>query len=272
MCACVEQSKGLHFCSGFGLSKEHIFSRWTYALVPAAPNSTHSRGRAVSSRTNRHLFDKVDVEDYQGNLNTIRFRVVCKTCNNGWMSRLDNAVKPILTPLILCGPALLDTRAQHLISTWASMKVMVAEHSRPEDVASNREERSGLMDEPRATRTMARMDHEALLLQHRLPQELLHARIRRRRRRHLRARWPATQEYAVSHDACRALAHPRVWHTHWPDLLFSGHFRRKSDDPYPSLRPRRHLATRESVDQAEINKVAHAFNRYSNTMPWRPRP
>lgn len=93
--------KGCIFCSGFGLSKEHIFSRWTYALVPAAPNSTHSRGHAVSSRTNRHLFDKVDVEDYQGNLNTIRFRVVCKTCNNGWMSRLDNAVKPILTPLIL---------------------------------------------------------------------------------------------------------------------------------------------------------------------------
>ena len=134
------------FCTGFGLSKEHIWSKWTYALVPNKPTDTHDRGHFVTSGSDPRTFEKRDVKSYQGNVNTIRLRVVCKTCNNGWMSRLDKAVKPILSPLILCEPIQLDERSQALLSTWIAMKGMVAEHARPEDAASVQEERSLLMD------------------------------------------------------------------------------------------------------------------------------
>jgi hypothetical protein len=140
------------FCTGFGLSKEHIWSRWTYALVPNKPSDTHARGHFVSSPGDPRSYEKRDIKNYQGNVNTIRLRVVCKTCNNGWMSRLDKAVKPILSPLILCDPVTLDERSQTLLSTWIAMKGMVAEQSRPEDAASVQDERALLMAEQRPPR------------------------------------------------------------------------------------------------------------------------
>ena len=37
----------------------------------------------------------------QGGAITKKLRVVCETCNNEWMSEIEDRVKPILAPLIL---------------------------------------------------------------------------------------------------------------------------------------------------------------------------
>jgi hypothetical protein len=137
--------KSCIFCGGFGLSKEHLFSKWTYALVPNAPTDSHARGHFSTSRDSPRVIAKREVRSYQGNVNTIRLRVVCKACNNGWMSRQDNEIKPILSPLILCQPVVVDEAAQLKLATWIAMKALVAEQSRPEDVASIQPERSALM-------------------------------------------------------------------------------------------------------------------------------
>ena len=137
------------FCGGFGLSKEHVWSKWTYALVPNKPTDTHRRGHYVSSRANPRIIERREIKAYQGNVNTIRLRVVCKGCNNGWMSRLDSAVKPILSPLILGVSTMLNERSQLILSTWIAMKAMVSEHSRTEDVASDQGERTYLMSDLR---------------------------------------------------------------------------------------------------------------------------
>jgi hypothetical protein len=133
------------FCGEFGLSKEHIFSKWTYALVPNSPTDTHARGHFTSSRGSPGVIENREIKHYQGNVNTIRLRVVCKTCNNGWMSRQDNEIKSTLSALILCKAVSLNEAEQLKLATWITMKAMVAEQSRPDDAASIQGERSLLM-------------------------------------------------------------------------------------------------------------------------------
>lgn len=47
-------------------------------------------------------------------------RDICTTCNNGWMSQLEEQVKPILTPMLRDQPRTLTAPEQHLLATWAT--------------------------------------------------------------------------------------------------------------------------------------------------------
>ncbi len=65
-----------------------------------------------------------------GDPHSRRIRCVCRACNTGWMSRLQEAAKPFLVPLLLGHATSLHRRAQKVIATWVAMKVMVDEHVR----------------------------------------------------------------------------------------------------------------------------------------------
>lgn len=45
---------------------------------------------------------------------------VCKTCNNGWMSSLENAASPIVTSMIWGTPTTIDGGAQTTVAVWAA--------------------------------------------------------------------------------------------------------------------------------------------------------
>ncbi len=61
--------------------------------------------------------------------NTERVRGICADCNNGWMSRLESAAKPILTPMILGEPVTLSTADQQVVAAWATKTALVLEYS-----------------------------------------------------------------------------------------------------------------------------------------------
>jgi hypothetical protein len=75
-------------------------------------------------------------ENTQGALHTIRFRVVCSTCNSGWMSGLEKAAQPYLTPLVKGEQVTLGREALDLVSRWIALKVMVAEHNDPDSAVT----------------------------------------------------------------------------------------------------------------------------------------
>jgi hypothetical protein len=52
-----------------------------------------------------------------------------------WMSRIENAAKPILLPMILGQEVQLDPQAQHIVSTWAALKAMTFEFTSSPDRA-----------------------------------------------------------------------------------------------------------------------------------------
>jgi hypothetical protein len=103
-------------------SDEHIWPRWMHGLLPEKPGA-------------QRLFDAAElVEDHAyGRVLHKHFkpRVVCRPCNNEWMSGWETTTKPILRALMLGETQHLDRRSQTILATWACMKNMVAEFSDP---------------------------------------------------------------------------------------------------------------------------------------------
>lgn len=133
------------FCERGGLSKEHVWSEWTYELVPRLPKGAHVR--RVSHSTPHSHFKKVEsAKRYEGSVNTVKLRVVCKHCNTGWMSRLDEKAKCILPPFILGTHGVINKSASDTIAAWIAMKLMVTEFARPLEVATPLHDRRYLMD------------------------------------------------------------------------------------------------------------------------------
>ena len=66
---------------------------------------------------------------------------VCIDCNNGWMSRLQQAAKPVLLPLIQGDPTRLSRQNQRLVARWATMSVMTSDFIDPNKQAVPIEDR-----------------------------------------------------------------------------------------------------------------------------------
>lgn len=65
----------------------------------------------------------------QGDVITKKIRVVCKKCNSGWMSRIEEAVKPILLKLINGTANIITPLEQKNVHNWIMMKAIISEHS-----------------------------------------------------------------------------------------------------------------------------------------------
>jgi hypothetical protein len=57
------------------------------------------------------------------------------------MSVLENAVKPILTPLIATQPHTLTVEAMRVLGQWIALKIMVGERNHPEEAVTPLEDR-----------------------------------------------------------------------------------------------------------------------------------
>lgn len=96
-------------------------------ILPALPDVHHNRvtltfhpkeGTRKKGRTNS-----------QGDIYNIKVRAVCQPCNSGWMNRLEDKARPILTELIQGNPVALDHNQTGLLASWVAMKCMILEHS-----------------------------------------------------------------------------------------------------------------------------------------------
>lgn len=99
-------------------AREDIVSKWVseeiggvgpfdtdhIGIVPGAPQS------ARRSRS--------------GSLASLKLHDVCASCNSGWMSRLEDNVKPVLIPMIQGRPTTLSVAQQRLIAAWAQLKAL----------------------------------------------------------------------------------------------------------------------------------------------------
>lgn len=104
------------FCGQPANSREDAWPRWIvdrfYAEEPVAV-SAERRGEVLSPWRVRKPELKV--------------RHVCRDCNNGWMSKLEETVKPILDPLLAGHRRGFDEGAQMTLAVWAVKTAMVLE-------------------------------------------------------------------------------------------------------------------------------------------------
>ena len=63
---------------------------------------------------------------------------VCKTCNSGWIQRLEVNVSPFLKPMILGEPTPLPSARRKLLARWAAKTAVVMEGTFPEAVRTPR--------------------------------------------------------------------------------------------------------------------------------------
>jgi hypothetical protein len=104
------------FCgSTSGLTREHLWPRWVRGLVGEAPGMTvWASGEHVERA--RQLPPA-----------TVTVRKVCRTCNEGWLHDLEEAARPIMTPLIEGDAASLSVEDQRVIAYWATKTVCVGD-------------------------------------------------------------------------------------------------------------------------------------------------
>jgi hypothetical protein len=106
------------FCGAFDrqLTNEHVWPTWLRDFLP--PILGRSYGERWNSATGR--------QRWQQALLASTVRVFCNGCNNGWMSQLEDAAKPVVGPMVIGQAVELDATAQEIVANWIACKSLVA--------------------------------------------------------------------------------------------------------------------------------------------------
>lgn len=117
------------FCDNNANSREHFWPGWMHEFLPNLPDPRHDR-KFYTYHPRTGLREEGGVKGRQGVLHTIAIQAVCAPCNNGWMETLETEVRPFLTPIIQRMPVALDFEQMSVITRWATLKCLVAEHAK----------------------------------------------------------------------------------------------------------------------------------------------
>lgn len=105
------------FCGAPADSREHILPRWLQEVLPSDDPVVHFR-EIRHRETERIEWERKPFRE--------KTRFLCEACNGGWMSRLEDASKPLLAPaLARTGPLRLAPASQATAATWAIKTVLV---------------------------------------------------------------------------------------------------------------------------------------------------
>lgn len=126
------------FCGGKPISKEHLFSDWISALVPRTAER-HTQFIATIQEIGSKPLEAVPTKR-EGDILSRRLKVVCRKCNNEWMSGIDDRARPLLGRLILGHTHCVSQKEQGAILDWIVLKTIVGEHDDPRTAAISKEE------------------------------------------------------------------------------------------------------------------------------------
>lgn len=98
------------------MTAEHIWPQWLEDVIPRyyARTDHHVTAWNMAPRTQRATKNRAIATTKR----------VCGPCNSGWMSQLEQAVKPLIVGPIAGRPATFDAAAQTTIATWAIKTAM----------------------------------------------------------------------------------------------------------------------------------------------------
>jgi hypothetical protein len=103
------------------ISAEHIWPVWSHGLFGELPDSYH---RVTTHLTGGRNVGEATKWERAGKAFTRTIRVACVDCNSGWMSNLENRVKPFLGPMMKGQWIALNADARSVVAKWIAMKVI----------------------------------------------------------------------------------------------------------------------------------------------------
>lgn len=115
------------FCNGKNISGEHVWPDWIGQYVSASQGAKYGE-YGYSFRHTGEMAGLVRERYYNGPSSTKKLRVVCETCNNQWMSRIETGAKPFLGPMMFGSGLALSNENRLMLARWVALKTMVIEH------------------------------------------------------------------------------------------------------------------------------------------------
>lgn len=96
-------------------------------MAPLLPTGTQLGEKVISNHPIHG--ESIDREvSRPAEMTTRKMRVVCATCNSGWLNRLEAAARPHLTKMVQGKRFMLSPDDQLAVARWCAAKVMMAEH------------------------------------------------------------------------------------------------------------------------------------------------
>ena len=112
------------FCDETKLTREHLWPNWIVRLFEEHTSWTAGSALIESGQSREWLQSTMESKS----------KCVCKACNEGWMSNLEQSVKPILAPLIVGSENAkrLSGEEQRILASWVILRSMIWESQAPE--------------------------------------------------------------------------------------------------------------------------------------------
>jgi hypothetical protein len=114
------------FCDQEGVTKEHAWPLWLSKIIPDCGSTHIIQSEKVSGN-----------RSYHSNLYNPTVRIVCSTCNSGWLSRLEQDSMKLLEDLIRGYHRQLEVDDQRLLSLWCVKTGIILDRiTRPSTIPS----------------------------------------------------------------------------------------------------------------------------------------
>lgn len=138
------------FCEGTGLTKQHVIPDWLKEYFPHNEKDKRIQKLVYHEFVNDSAIIRPKVCVKPGHLGTNKIRNVCNVCNNGWMSKLEKEVKPLVIQLIQGNINGINKEKQSLLSRWIMLVNIMIEYTDVTTMAIPKEDRIKIMngDEP----------------------------------------------------------------------------------------------------------------------------
>lgn len=134
------------FCLNPANSKEHVWANWLRAYVPRT-QINHIETLVELDVTGE---EQVTPIRKSGDPRSRKLKIVCTTCNNGWMSQVQDKAKPYLVRLIAGEKCELPRQARSALARWAALFVTVQEQIHPDLASISAEDREWIRTRPTA--------------------------------------------------------------------------------------------------------------------------
>jgi len=124
------------FCQGTGMTKQHIWPNWISRTELAADDNkgqSHERtaldvafGTDLSTKqTTVFITPKTVIK--QGTNLSQKLRMVCRSCNGGWMSQIEDKSKSVILDLQSHADIILSVEDQRKLVAWIALMTIISE-------------------------------------------------------------------------------------------------------------------------------------------------
>jgi hypothetical protein len=130
-------------------------------LFRRSPRDTHTEGEfwwVPNPRSNDEMWTLPARRLVQGHAGSRTVRVVCKNCNNGWISAIDEAAKTILLPLICDHAVTIDLNHQIALATFLTKIVITSEYSKATNRTVPKGTKGTVLRKQKSIATLAYLD------------------------------------------------------------------------------------------------------------------